>query len=398
MSIRDAASLYASPNPLATHYSRFRVAERLLLTGHSHQAWPDRAERGQQRAWDDAAQFVDEKWEHAFERADRVRAGYARLLAAPASSINLGTSTHELIVKWLSALPLRARPRIVTTDAEFHTVRRLLQRLEQEGVQVVCVPARPAPSVGERLAAAIDDRAAAAIVSSVFYDSGEIAGSLAAVAARCEHHGVALLVDAYHQLNVVPMSLAADGLESAFITGGGYKYCQLGEGNAFLRAPLDSDPRPVITGWFAEFDALEAASSSVRYGSLQTRFAGATYDPTSHYRAAEVFDFFAEMQLTPALLREVSQHQVGLLRSEIDALDLPEELLSRRDVPLPQLAGFLALHVPRAPELARELARRGVLCDARGEVLRLGPAPYLSDDQLRRSVAILADAVRALPQ
>ena len=26
---------------LAVHYSRFRVAERLLLTGHSHQAWPD---------------------------------------------------------------------------------------------------------------------------------------------------------------------------------------------------------------------------------------------------------------------------------------------------------------------------------------------------------------------
>ena len=407
----QAASLYASPNPLAAHYSRFRVAERLLLTGHSHQAWPDRAERGQQRAWDDAARFVDDKWEHAFERAERVRAGYARLLAAQASAINLGTNTHELIVKWLSALPLRERPRIVTTDAEFHSVRRLLQRLEQEGVEAVRVPARPASSVGERLAAAIDDRAAAAIVSSVFYDSGEIAGSLAAAAARCERCGVALLVDVYHQLNVLPCSLQADGLEGAFITGGGYKYCQLGEGNAFLRAPLDSDPRPVITGWFAEYDALDAASSpssgtapalrggasSVRYGSLQTRFAGATYDPTSHYRAAEVFDFFAEMQLTPDLLREVSQHQVGLLRSEIDALDLPPELLSRRDVPLPQLAGFLALDSPRAAELQRELARRGVLCDARGQVLRLGPAPYLSDDQLRQAVAILADAVRALP-
>ena len=197
---------------------------------------------------------------------------------------------------------------------------------------------------------------------------------------------------------MVPLSLRAEGLEGAFVTGGGYKYCQLGEGNAFLRAPLDADPRPAITGWFAEFDARDAASSpDVVYGSLQTRFAGATYDPTSHYRAAEVFDFFEEMQLTPALLREASQHQVGLLRSEIDALDLPPELLSRRDVPLSQLAGFLALHTPRAAELQGELARRGVLCDARGTVLRLGPAPYLSDDQLREAVAILAEAVRALP-
>jgi kynureninase len=379
VSIRDAASLYASPNPLAAHYSRFRVAERLLLTGHSHQAWPDRAERGHQRAFDDAAQLVDAKWDHAVERADRVREGFARLLDAPASSINLGTSTHE---------------RIVTTDAEFHSARRLLQRLEQEGVQVVRVPALPAPTVGERLAAAIDDRAAAAIVSSVFYDSGQIAGSLAAAAARCERCGVALLVDAYHQLNVVPLSLREQGLQSAFITGGGYKYCQLGEGNAFLRAPLDADLRPVITGWFAEFDTRDAASSSaVQYGPPHMRFAGGTYDPTSQYRAAEVFDFFEEMTLTPALLREVSQHQIGLLRSEIDALDLPPTVLARPDVPLSQLAGFLALRAPRAAELQRELARRGVLCDARGEVLRLGPAPYLSDDQLRASVAILAETI-----
>jgi kynureninase len=37
-----------------------------------------------------------------------------------------------------------------------------------------------------------------------------------------------------------------------------------------------------------------------------------------------------------------------------------------------------------------------VHADARGDVLRLGPAPYLSDDQLRQAVALLADSVRAL--
>jgi kynureninase len=59
--ISSAASLYASPNPLAPYYTRFRVGERLLLTGHSHQAWPDCAERGQLRAWQDAADYVDGK-------------------------------------------------------------------------------------------------------------------------------------------------------------------------------------------------------------------------------------------------------------------------------------------------------------------------------------------------
>src|SRR5207253_9462748 len=43
----SAEDLAKSPNPIARHYSRFRVAERMLLTGHSHQAWPDVGFEGQ---------------------------------------------------------------------------------------------------------------------------------------------------------------------------------------------------------------------------------------------------------------------------------------------------------------------------------------------------------------
>jgi kynureninase len=392
--IHSASELYPSPNPLAVHYARFRVGERLLLSGHSHQAWPDRAEIGQRLAWEDAAEYVDAKWERAFERAARVRAGFARLLDSSPDSISLGTSTHELLVKWLSALPLRARPSIVTTDGEFHSARRQLMRLEEEGLHVQRVPARPAGSVGERLAALVSDRVAAVIVSTVFFETAEIAGGLEALARACEKHGTELLLDAYHQLNVVPFSLRAQRLENAFVTGGGYKYCQLGEGNCFLRSPEDCRLRPALTGWFAEFGALDAgAPGTVSYGPLGQRFAGATYDPTSHYRAAEVFDFFADMGLAPELLREVSQHQVGLLRSAIDDLDLPPGVLARPEVPIEQLGGFLALRSSRAAEIQRRLADRKIFADVRGDTLRLGPAPYLSDDQLRQAVAGLGEAV-----
>src|SRR5438093_4001281 len=102
------------PNPLAAHYSRFRVAERLLLTGHSHQAWPDVGFEGQMEAWRDAAECVDEKWERAAAKADRLRRGFARLLGSEASEIALGGDTHELVTRFLSALPLASRPRLVS--------------------------------------------------------------------------------------------------------------------------------------------------------------------------------------------------------------------------------------------------------------------------------------------
>jgi hypothetical protein len=153
--------LLGSPNPLAEHYRRFRVADRLLLTGHSHQAWPDRAMDGHMRAWEDAAELVDGKWERAFRAAERVREGYARLLDDDPENIALAAGTHDLLVRFLSALPLRERPRVVTTDGEFHTIRRQIARLEEEGLEVVRVPATPADALAERLGSEVDGRTAA---------------------------------------------------------------------------------------------------------------------------------------------------------------------------------------------------------------------------------------------
>jgi kynureninase len=392
-----AQSLFASPNALAPHYSRFRVAERLLLTGHSHQAWPDVGFAAQQQAWLDAAELVDDKWDRAFAMADRVRAGFARLLENPGGDIALGVNTHELVARFLSALPLAKRPRLVTTDGEFHTVRRQLDRLSEEGIEVVRVPARPVNLLAERLARMVTDRTAAVLVSAVLYENAHIVPHLDVALQACRRFGAELLVDAYHALNVVPFSLVTERLESAYVVGGGYKYCQLGEGNAFLRVPPDCALRPVITGWYSEFALLSSppVSGPVPYGPGPARFAGATYDPTSHYRAAAVFDFFEDQGLTTRLLREVSQHQVGLLAQEFDRLDLDRTVIKRdrRSVPLEATGGFLAFYAPRAREISQALRQRGVWTDYRGDTLRLGPAPYLSDSQLRDAVARLEEVV-----
>ena len=365
---------------LAPHYSAFRVSERLLLTGHSHQAWPDAAREGAVAAWEDAALHVDEKWGRAFEQAERVRDGFRLWLEEPDAELALDQNTFGLVLRFLSALDFRRRPRLVTTDGEFHTLRRLMARLaEEELIDVVVVPARPAETLAERLAAEADESTAAVLVSAVLFEDSRIVPGLGELASAIDAE---LLVDVYHAFGVMRVPLP----DSAWVVGGGYKYLQLGEGNCFLRLPPHADElRPVFTGWYSEFAELAAEKDprAVEYPKGGMRFAGATYDPMSHYRAARVFAFFAEQGMTPEALRESYLRQTALVA---EALGVP----GRRE----DFGGFLALEVPDAEDASRRLAEEGVLTDSRGRFLRLGPAPYVSDEQLARAAERVAAVAR----
>lgn len=395
----DTSALGQIPHPLWRHYQRFRVSERVLLSGHSHQAWPDCGFEAHSQAWLDAANFVDDKWDLAFEKGSRVARGFAELLGDVPQNIALGANTHELVFRFLSALPLRKRPKVITTDREFHSMWRQLARISEEGVEVLWVPADPVESLSQRLVDALDQRTAAVMVSAVFFDNAKINPQLGPVCTAARAMGAELLVDVYHALGVVEFGLSQRGLVDAYITGGGYKYLQLGEGNCFLRLPPHCSLRPIYTGWFADFEHMANLNRAERvsYGQGGVRFAGATYDPTSNYRAAAVFDFFEQQGLSPAVLRRISQHQLRLFEQTLANCDLPESGLSRSHLtPLSQIGGFLTYKCDLAQQVTTELRRRHVFCDARGNILRFGPAPYLSDQQIRDGAMQTAEVVRDL--
>jgi kynureninase len=62
---------------------------------------------------------------------------------------------------------------------------------------------------------------------------------------------------------------------------------------------------------------------------------------------------------------------------------------------LHERGGFLALGAPGTEWLSVSLKQGGVSTDSRGDVLRFGPAPYLSDAQLVSAMEVLGEVVRA---
>jgi selenocysteine lyase/cysteine desulfurase len=369
---------------LRAEYRAFLRPGRVLLTGHSHQAWPDAVRPAMSQAFDDAAEYVDDKWERAvFPRVERVGARVLdRLGFDRADPIAFGRSSHELGFRLLSCFG--PAPRVVTTTGEFHSMRRQLRRLEEAGASVTWVERDPLDSLAERLVAEIRRGADLVTFSTTFFEDSAIFGDAAPVIEEATRRGVHVLCDAYHGYGVLELAWPASR-ELLFVTAGGYKYAQFGEGICFMRAPPESSLRPVYTGWFADFGSLAdpGARGPVGYGGGGDRWSGATFDPVAFYRAEAALDVLDRHGLTPSALRAISVAQTtriveGLAAAGV-AIASPREAARR--------AGFVAARVPGAGDVVKALRGDGVFVDSRGDLLRLGPAPYLTDEELDHGLA-----------
>lgn len=386
-------------NKLSPHYSRFDVANRLLFTGHSHQAWPDVAREGQLEYFDVCAREVDNKWDVAFEKTEILREYLRDFYDDPDGFYCREESTHVLFVSWMSSLDLKNKPKIISTDGEFHSLFRQLHRLEEEGLEFVQVPTNPDESFAERIISEMDDRTSAIMLSRVYFETCLVNTHLTEIAAAARNHGIPVLIDDYHGTNVVPLSIREAGLEDCFILIGGYKYLQWGEANCFLRFPKNCNYRPAITGWFASFSTLDKPRDNepVEYDNGNQRFASGTYDPSSQFRAARVVEFFREQGLSPNILREQYKAQVNLLRALFEEQDFdPSVIKLTHTESLDRNGGFLSLTSPKAREIRATLMDHGVFTDARGQILRFGPAPYTTTAQIQQAIQELSKAVKSL--
>lgn len=383
---------------LQPHYSHFDVANRLLFSGHSHQAWPDAARDGLVKAYDIAADRVDTKWEKAAEKTEILRNYLRHYYDDPNGLYCQSENTHHLLVSWLSCFDLQNKPKVITTDGEFHSMYRQLKRLTEEGLQMAMVNAESDDIVTE-IENEIDDQICAIMLSRVYFQSGLINQYINEIAELARTNDIPLMIDDYHGTNVVPLSIREAGLEDCFILMGGYKYLQWGEGNCFLRFPNDCTLRPAITGWFASFSTLDEprTSKKVQFDDGNQRFATGTYDPSSQFRAAKVVEFFRKQGLTSDILRSQYLAQVQLLRNLFLEQNFdPEIIKCYHQKPLEQNGGFLALQSPHARKIRAQLLEKNVFTDARDDILRLGPAPYITTDQITRTIKKMTKCVKKI--
>ena len=374
-------------------FSRALNSPLLHMAAHSHHPWPDVTREAQIAAWDDANPLLDRKWDTIMREVwPRAQSEVAAELNLPSSeTVVFAANTHTLIVSLVSAIERRP-VRVLTTDGEFHSARRQLQRWAEAGQAVVeWVATEPFADFPERFRARAAQGGYDLIIAShVFFGTGRVFDAVFELAALTAPAGPWLLIDGYHGFMATPTDLRPVA-DRAFYTSGGYKYAMSGEGLGFLHAPPGFAERPVATGWFAEFGNLTGPPGGVGYAADATRFFGATFDATGLYRFNAARALLGREGLTTGV---ISAHVDGLKARLLERVAagtagrLGEAELLNPPRPGRANARFLAFRHPDAQRWHAALGEGGVITDVRRDVLRVGLGIYHDEADLDRFAAV----------
>jgi selenocysteine lyase/cysteine desulfurase len=355
---------------------------RIHFAAHSHHLWPDASYDGHMAAWDDAAILADRKWEKVFgEVIPESQRQIADELRLPdPNTLAFSANTHEYLGRIFTSKWTGKPIDILTTDGEFHSFRRQSARWEERGfVKRRVVPCEPFGTFTERFLAAMRDQPAeVAFLSHVMFRTGLRFDGVEELASYASPDGPWVVLDTYHSFMAMPCDFSKVA-DRVFLIGGGYKYAMAGENAAYLHAPPGYAPRPLQTGWFADFGAMEGKQGEVGYNSDGSRFLGATYDPTGLYRFNAVRHTLTREGLDTTAVSARSEKIRAQLVAAIEGGEAGSALRSA-ELLKPNATGpqsrFISLRHPKAVEWKSKLMANNIFTDARDDILRIGVAIY----------------------
>jgi kynureninase len=365
---------------LLDYRSEFPILEHTTyLINHSLAAMPAKAEErlaDYARMWKERGirSWGEGWWTMPMTVGDQV----GRIIGAPPGTtvMHQNVAVAEAIVL-SSFFPLGPpRNRVVYERGNFPSVRYLYQA--QPGLEVVVCEDDGA------IVDAIDEHTLLVPISHVLYKAGEIQ-DVEPIVRRAHEVGAHVILDCYQSAGIVPVDVTALGVD--FAVGGSVKWLCGGPGNGWLyvRPDLAAELEPTFTGWQAH-ERPFAFEEEMEYAPGAARFLTGTPNVPAHYAATAGYDLIEEIGVER--IRANSLRQTQLL---IDLADEAGFEISSPRAP-ERRGGAVIVDVPEFAAVHKELTERQILCDFRPDAgIRLGPHFFNTDDELRFTMAQIAD-------
>jgi selenocysteine lyase/cysteine desulfurase len=288
-----------------------------------------------------------------------------------------------------SAIPVHApRTRVITTALDFPTIGHQWLAREPLGVEVVTLPSPDGLTVPlEAFEAAIDERTALVVTSHVYFTTGALQ-DLAGLARLAHRAGALLVVDAYQATGLVPTRLGADDGPDAYVSGT-LKWLFGGPGNAFLwvRPALWERLTPTTTGWFSSARQFAFDGTSLEFAPDARRYELGTPAMPSTFIARGGLELVREIGVGRLHERTIDLGTLAIARADAAGL----RVRAVRDGA--RRGGIVAVEVADPKPVVDGLAARGIIVDYRPGIVRLSPAFYNTEDEVRSTIDVLAALV-----
>ena len=360
------------------------LGRRNYLNSCSLGALSDRAEG---RLQDFVAKWHDHGasawYEHWWGLLGDLRGRVEALFAAAPGTVALMPSTSACLAAVASSLDWTRRRRIVTTELDFPTL--LYQwKVRPEAEMVVLRSPDGVHIDPQQFADAVDDRTLAIATSHVFFTTGTIQ-DLAAIADIARRAGAHTLIDGYQGAGQIPVDLPATGVD--FYTAGPLKWLCGGPGLAYLyvRDELASTLRPTITSWFASRDQFDFNPGDFRYHPDARRFELGTPALATVHTALGGQEIVDEVGMEAIRARNamLAERLVDGCRAAGLSPRVGDSPHSR--------SAIVTIRHPEPAAAVADLARQGIIVDARPGVVRASPHFYNTSAEIDAFLAALAD-------
>lgn len=368
-------SHFLTSNPHIQHYA-----------SHSHHYWPDVTREATLQYWDDSAKYVDDKWNYFFStKIPNVQKLIADVLnLSHPEQIVFAPNTHEFIYRLLTCFPKNKTIKVLTTDSEFYSFDRQINRLvEDQSVAVEKIATQPFDDFEKRFCEKIKSQHYDLIFTShVFFNSGMCIKNLKSIVDAVKDSETMIVVDGYHGFMALPTDLKSIE-DRIFYLAGSYKYAQGGEGCCFMSVPKNSQHKPLYTGWFAGFDNLHTNGGNTGYSNDGLRFAGSTMDFSALYRLEAVLSLFKKDGLSVQIIHEHIKKLQTNFRNHL--LKIDHHFLTEKNIlsiDYNHHGHFLTFAMPspkHTQALFQELKSHHIWTDYRGSRLRFGFGLYQNE-------------------
>jgi selenocysteine lyase/cysteine desulfurase len=322
------------------------------------------------------------EWE---SRLEGIRRLAARFVGAERDEIVFTANVSQGLNIVAAGLSWRAGDNLICAETEFTANIYPWTNLRRRGVEVRFAPTRANRILVEDVAALMDSSTRLVAISFVEFASG-YRNDLEALAALCHKQDAYLCVDGIQGLGALELSVTDTPVDFLATHAAKWMLGPIGAGFLYVRRNLLPRLEPVMAGWRSVVDR----DDYFRYDS-PLRNSGERFEPGS-VNVTGLLGMAAAMELLLSVgIAEIEQRILALTDSLIEGLHSRGYALATPIANRRERSGIVCFHQPGVDtsSLAARLAAADVVISQRGDVIRVSPHFYNSDEDLERLLAAL---------